>query len=145
MQEHFPFLTPTNQATIAVVTQLLHVEAEGSQRFLPWDILDDLHEFIQIVSYLTFDDGCEIEIPYDDLKEQATFIQETTTRGPFHLAIKIATENDESIGRKIATEIGRMFLANTALLTSFDTSGLTSVTSIGSWFLYNCHSLTALN
>eukprot|EP00759_Apiculatamorpha_spiralis_P033019 PhF_6_TR34222/c0_g1_i8/m.50211 len=125
MQEHFPSFTPMTQAAIAVVTQLLHVEAEGSQQFLPWDIVDELHEFIQIASYLTFPDGSEMTIPYDDLKEQASFVSKVT-RGPFHLSIKIATEND---GR-IATTIGMHFLNRTPLLTSFDTSGLTSVTSI---------------
>eukprot|EP00759_Apiculatamorpha_spiralis_P018567 PhF_6_TR24930/c0_g2_i2/m.34318 len=95
MQQHFKSFTPQSRKAVSVLTYALHCEAEGSLSFLPWDTIDDLHEYMKNVSYVAFLDGTESILPYE-IKDQIHFARDLNI--PFHLFTTIDTLTPYTIG-----------------------------------------------
>eukprot|EP00759_Apiculatamorpha_spiralis_P050778 PhF_6_TR4894/c0_g1_i2/m.6922 len=162
MQHRFKSVSPSQRVSIRVLTIVLHIDADGdegvlSPSFLPWDIIDDLHEWIPGSSYVRYLAGNATEFPSGkSLEEQTRFV--TRIREPFHwhlntpmksisnllVRCKLITSFDTSELTQL-TSISKGFLSECTSLTAFDTSGLINVTSIGEGFLRGSKSLTSLN
>eukprot|EP00759_Apiculatamorpha_spiralis_P055027 PhF_6_TR7215/c0_g2_i2/m.10780 len=153
----FAFPRQIRQA-IGTTTIILHMCADYNY-FTPWDILDDLGEYLGSPTYIT-----TIE---EDNKEEIRFSTSVTARElnavlityttPFHIHLALHSLPDsflvqcsklvslDTSGLTYLTSIGDDFLSNCASLTAFDTSGLENVTSVGNNFLAKCTSLKALD
>eukprot|EP00759_Apiculatamorpha_spiralis_P007550 PhF_6_TR1471/c0_g1_i1/m.2650 len=140
MEQAFRCYPPKLRHAFMVVTHGLHNDAEGQRHFLPWDIIDDLPDFIGIHSYLYFDDNREeVELEYDDLGEQAKEIARIGSSGrSFHLFL--GTTKQHSC-------LPPNFLSNCHSLVSLDTSGLIAagITSIEAGCFHRCYNLTSLD
>eukprot|EP00759_Apiculatamorpha_spiralis_P051106 PhF_6_TR5115/c2_g2_i12/m.7244 len=157
MQQYFETFTPRIQNSVRILTHALHTESDGSPYFLPWDVIDDFHNFLKNGSYIVYvDDGTVVELPQEN-----TFTDLAKLDKLFHLVFVVTpampTINDnflmrctsmlsvDTSGLTNVTVIGKYFLFDSKSLTTFDTSGLTNVTTIDNGFLYDCMSLTSFD
>eukprot|EP00759_Apiculatamorpha_spiralis_P020002 PhF_6_TR25606/c0_g1_i4/m.35934 len=165
MQPCFKSFVKNTRNEIRFLTCTLHMEgAEGCPYFLPWDVIDDLHEFARSVTYITLLDGTERRIPGDQLETQMLSI--CSIMEPFHLFLTINTDESSDVitvlrpnflskcnsllsldtsGLPMITSIGESFLCCCKNLKSVDTSGLVGVTTIGDYGFYDCPSLTSVD
>eukprot|EP00759_Apiculatamorpha_spiralis_P055668 PhF_6_TR7876/c0_g1_i1/m.11540 len=157
MFKHFPL---DNRRAISVLIDVLNVQADGCPYFLPWDIIEELFEYIKGVSFIRYLNGNEIDIPHDDLVGQVNFLRDVDKSMPFALCLKSSnvmttrfgflckcealTSLDMS-GLTCLRSIGDAAVAECASLTSVDTSSLTSLETIGYGFLARCSSLTVVD
>eukprot|EP00759_Apiculatamorpha_spiralis_P042703 PhF_6_TR40587/c2_g1_i1/m.60865 len=121
--QQFCKLTPKSRVAVRILTHALHNadECEGTLFFLPWDIIDDLQEYLGGISQVTTLFGAEFEFKFDSFEEISQYL--SRIRSPDHLFLT-SPSNELSIDKG--------FLRDMPHLTSLDTSGLHGVTSIGS-------------
>eukprot|EP00759_Apiculatamorpha_spiralis_P049337 PhF_6_TR44226/c0_g2_i9/m.67965 len=160
MQHNWDTIRSKTQDAVRFVTLLLNIDFDfdevggPSKTFLPWDILDDLFEFIKGTSYLETHDGIEYDVPENIHKIHDIAM---SLHVPFHMRLVLPeldlipysfgrncsslTMLNASGGLPNVTEIEAYFLAGCNALQVVDLSGLNRVTSIGYFFLFGCHSL----
>eukprot|EP00759_Apiculatamorpha_spiralis_P049326 PhF_6_TR44226/c0_g2_i10/m.67966 len=162
MQHHWDTIRSKTQDAVRFVTLLLNIDFDEvggpSQTFLPWDILDDLFEFIKGTSYLETHDGIEYDVPENIHKIHDMAM---SLHVPFHMRLVLPELNliPYSFGRNCSplttlnasgglpnvTEIEANFLAGCNALRVINLSGLNRVTSVGPSFLGECKSLQSID
>eukprot|EP00759_Apiculatamorpha_spiralis_P033105 PhF_6_TR3438/c0_g2_i1/m.5008 len=134
MQQYFKSYSSRTRNAVSVLSQVLNIEAEGHMHFVPWDIIDELHEYLGCMSYVTFHDGIETDVPAEGLQEQLQYCCALTTQ--FHLFL--FTPSD-------VVFLDDQFLKGCNNLTWLDTTGFTNVTTIRDYFLFGCPALTSID
>eukprot|EP00759_Apiculatamorpha_spiralis_P009414 PhF_6_TR16022/c0_g1_i1/m.25132 len=142
MQHHWDTIRSKTQYAVRFVTLLLNIDSDFDevgrlQTFLPWDILDDLSDFVKGTSYLETYDGIVYDVP-EDLYEIHGIAMSLDV--PFHMGLVLP----ELAGPTKLASIRNSFLIHSKVLCC-DFYGVNCVTTIGHLFLYGCRSLTALN
>eukprot|EP00759_Apiculatamorpha_spiralis_P048189 PhF_6_TR43526/c0_g1_i1/m.66814 len=164
MQTLYNAYLASTQSAVRVATFVLHVDAEQNTCFLPWDILDDLADFLTDESHILHRGGVETLTLEQHLSrnQQETFLKKmVSTLTDARVRLLGISHLDEYFLSKSPTLLEVDFLGgsyhNTVRnvshgclfeckqLTVVDFSGLSGVTTIGNYVLSACHSLTALD
>eukprot|EP00759_Apiculatamorpha_spiralis_P033800 PhF_6_TR35006/c0_g1_i4/m.50916 len=135
MQHHFNSFSPKTRSAVSVMTYVLNLDGEGYSCFLPYDIIEDMFDFIKNMSFYVVVAGKEeTEIPFDSLTQQIEHLG--TVHTPYDLFLREHYE---------ITTIWECFLSGNVFIQSLDTSGLAGVTKIGHDFLRDCTALFSVD
>eukprot|EP00759_Apiculatamorpha_spiralis_P033798 PhF_6_TR35006/c0_g1_i2/m.50914 len=88
MQHHFNSFSPKTRSAVSVMTYVLNLDGEGYSCFLPYDIIEDMFDFIKNTSFYVLVDGREeeAELPFDSLTQQIEHLG--TVHTPYDLFLR---------------------------------------------------------